>query len=103
MDLWVNGIVAHRNRRPYVVLSKNESTVAQLTIAQARSVALDLLRAASYAETDAMVLKFFSKMDFPEAAAGALLVEFRDFRHELDSEAVETEVSSPDEADDATA
>jgi hypothetical protein len=96
LNLWVNGIVAARNKQPYVILSKDEVTVAQLSIAEARKIALDLLRAASYAEADAMILRFFEKAELPENAAGALLVEFRDFRHGLDMEKVSGSVCDPD-------
>lgn len=85
-NLWVSGIVAARDHMPYVVLSKDENRVAQLSIAEARNLAADLFQMAARTEADAMVLKFFRKQDFPEGAGAALMVEFRDFRAELDRE-----------------
>jgi len=84
----VSGIVAGRDKRPYVQMDL-DGRMAQLSIAQARSVALDLLRAAGYAEADAMIWRFFDKNNFPHGAAGALMQEFRDFRSELEMEKVE--------------
>jgi hypothetical protein len=36
-----------------------------------------------------MIHKFFKVQEFPDAAAGALMIAFRDFRSELDAESVE--------------
>lgn len=97
ITFWVQGIVAQRNKKPYVQLSNDNGMIGQFTIAEARNVALDLLRAASYAEADAMILKFFSKEQFPDGAAAAVMQEFRDFRMELDTEKVDISYSDPDE------
>jgi hypothetical protein len=96
ITFWVQGIVAVRNGMPYVQLANQERMVAQFTIAETRSVALDLLRAASYAEADAMLFKFFKENELPDAALAALMQGFRDFRHKLDTEKVDTNVSDPD-------
>lgn len=84
--LWVNGVVAARDHMPYIVLSKGTDRVAQMTMAQARNLANDLLVMASRTEADAMILKFFAKQGFPTGAGAAMMVAFRDFRAELDSE-----------------
>lgn len=96
ITFWVDAIVAKRNQQPYVQLSNDNGLIGQFTLAEARSVAKDLYLAASRAEADAMLLKFFSKMEFPDGAAAALMREFRDFRHQLDIEKVETSRSDPD-------
>lgn len=96
INIIVNGIVAARNGQPYVQLMTDRRMVAQFTIAEARSVALDLMRSASYAETDAMLHGFFEKMGLPQAALAGLLYEFRDFRFKLDTARVETRHSDPD-------
>lgn len=85
---WVNGIVAQRDKEPYVQISNEHGMVAQLTMAQARQVALDILVMASRTEMDAMVLKFFSAQGFPDGAGAALMTEVRDFRARLDDEEV---------------
>ncbi len=84
--LWVNGIVAARDKMPYIILSKGMEQVAQMSMAQARNLANDLLLMASRTEADSMLLKFFTKQDYPDGAGAALMVEFRDFRAGLDSE-----------------
>ena len=38
-DFWVNGIVAQRDKQPYIQLSNEKGMIAQLTMAQARQVA----------------------------------------------------------------
>lgn len=88
-EFWVNGIVSGRDRQPYIQLSNEEGMIAQLSMAQARVIAQDMLVMASRTECDAMVLKFFSKFELPEEAAARMLEEFRDFRAELDSEKLE--------------
>jgi hypothetical protein len=74
---------------PYIQLSNENGMVAQLTMAQAQQVARDILVMAARTEMDAMVLKFFSKQEFPEGAGAALMTELRDFRAEQDAEEVE--------------
>lgn len=95
-EFWVNGIVSDRDKQPYVQLSNEKGMIAQLSMSQARKIAMDILVMASRSEADAMILKFFSAREFPEDAAGALLVLFRDFRHELDMEKVEGHCQDPD-------
>lgn len=87
--LWVNGVVAVRDNMPYIQLSNENGMVAQLTMAQAQQVARDILVMAARTEMDAMVLKFFSKQEFPPGAGAALMMELRDFRAEQDAEEVE--------------
>jgi hypothetical protein len=86
---WVNGVVAVRDKKPYVQLSTEDGIVVQLSISDARQVAMNILQMAARTEADAMILKFFNKAEFPEGAAVALMSEFRDFRADLDREATE--------------
>jgi len=88
-DFWVNGIVSQRDKQPYIQLSNEKGMIAQLTMSQARQIAMDILVMASRTEADAMILKFFSKMEFNPGAAGMLMQEFRDFRAQLDDEKIE--------------
>lgn len=83
---WVNGVVATRDKKPYVQLSTEKGMVAQFSMSEARQVAADILTMAARTEADAMVLKFFEKSEFPEAAGVALMQDFRDFRAGLDAE-----------------
>lgn|SRR5262245_41559469 len=88
-EFWVNGIVSQRDNQPYIQLSNEKGIFAQLSMAQARQVAQDILVMASRTEADAMVLKFFNAEELPEQAGGLFMVQFRDFRAKLDDEAIE--------------
>ncbi len=86
---FVNGIVAARDKQPYIQLANENGMIAQMSMAQARQVAQDILVMASRTEADAMIHLFFEKQQFPAEAGNALMVMFRDFRAELDAEAPE--------------
>lgn len=86
-NVLVEGIVAVRNQKPYVVLRLNRERI-QLTIAEAKGIAADIVQMAARTEADAMILRFFDKMEYPRGAAAAVLKEFRDFRLALDTEPV---------------
>jgi hypothetical protein len=74
--------------------------IAQLTMAEARKVAMDILVMASRTEADAMIVKFFrEKLDAPQQATAALMVDFRDFRMALDLEPVEGTYDQPPEGE----
>ena len=92
----VDGIVAVRDKKPYVRLHADGKIIAQLSMAEARDVALNLLQQCSRGEADAMIWRFFDKSDFPPEAAAALMVDFREFRLRLDCEPVGRTVRDPD-------
>jgi hypothetical protein len=94
-EMMVNGIVAARDKQPYIQLSTEKGLICQMTMGEARKFAGDIEFMASRTEADAMLVKFFSGNEFPEQAAGALLTDFREFRHKLDMEKVEGSVSEP--------
>lgn len=98
----VQGIVAARNNQPYVQMANADRMIAQLTVAQARNVAHDILSAAHNAEADAMIIKFFGRLELPPAALGAFMQEFRDFRFELEQEKVDTSRTDPDTGEKAS-
>lgn len=89
VHFFVDGIVAARDKMPYIQLSNENGMIAQLTMAQAQQIARDILVMAARTEMDAMVLKFFSKMEYPDGAGAALMMELREFRAELDAEGAE--------------
>jgi len=93
-NISVEGIVAVRNKQPYIVLTLDDAS-AQLTVAAARNIANDILVQAARIEADAMMVKFFDRVDFPEGALAAIMLEFRKFRAELDREPIETFMSEP--------
>lgn len=93
-DISIEGIVAARDKKPYVCMYFNGQR-AQLSIADARNVAMDILQMASRTEADAMILKFFDRNEFPTGSAAAIMKAFRDFRLELDTEPIETYTSEP--------
>lgn len=86
---WVNGIVAVRDGNPYIQLSNEKGMLGQLTMSQARQVAADILNMCARTEADAMIHKFFAKLDFPKEAGAAIMQEFRNFRFELDQDKAE--------------
>lgn len=88
-DIWVNGVVAVRDGNPYIQLSNEKGMIAQLSMSEARQIANDIVVMASRTEADAMIVKFFASKGLPSEAAGMLLVEFRDFRHDLDMDKAE--------------
>ena len=87
--IWVNGVVAVRDKKPYIQLSNEKGMIAQFSMSEARQMAMDILQMAARSEADAMILKFFNKSEFREGAAVALMAGFRDFRADLDSEVAE--------------
>lgn len=93
--IFVDGIVSGRNREPYVRLVVNGEK-AQLSVAEAHKIALDLLKISARTEADAMVLSFFTHMDFPEGAAAAIMQEFRYFRQRQDEQLVAGMTVDPD-------
>lgn len=96
-DISVSGIVAARNQEPYVQVTKDGELVLQVNMSEARKIAGDILLAASRAEADAMIIRFFAEHDFPKEAAGALLISFRDFRLGLDLDVPQGSYSPPDD------
>jgi hypothetical protein len=95
--LGVDAIVARRDHQPYVqITTDRHGVVAQLTVAMARRIAGDIVQAAARAEADAMLVRFFEKMDIPAGALMAFMLEFRTFRLGLDTEPVQTTVVDPD-------
>jgi hypothetical protein len=93
--VFVDGIVAARDGEPYVRLVVNGEK-AQLSIAEAHKIALDLLKVSSRTEADAMLFRFFQKNDFPREAAGALMQDFRYYRQIQDEKKVEETTVDPE-------
>lgn len=91
----VEGIVARRDAMPYIKLFNGGAEICQLTMAQARNIAHDILTMCARTEADAMLYQFFFARDLPAEACGALMLDFREFRHALDSELVEKTVHTP--------
>jgi hypothetical protein len=93
----VNGIVAQRDAQPYVqLLTEDHGIIGQFNMAEARNLAHDILTMCARTEADAMIHRFFKRSDFPVEASNALMMDFRNFRHELDREKVETTETDPD-------
>jgi len=91
----VEGLVAQRDKQPYIKLFKDGSPIAQMSMAQARNFAHDILTMCARTEADAMIHQFFADRQLPEGAAAALMLDFRNFRVALDSEVVETFLDTP--------
>lgn len=95
-NIFVNGIVSVRDKRPYIQVDIDGHLV-QLSMADARNVARDIEVMCARTEADAMIHKFFSKMQYPQGANNALMMEFREFRADLDNEPVEKTRTDPDQ------
>ena len=93
-NITVEGIVAVRDKQPYVVVRIDDAR-AQLSVATARHIANDILLQATRMEADAMLVKFFIEQKLPQAPLMHLLKEFREFRLALDAEPVEGFHSEP--------
>ena len=96
-EIMINGIVSHRDKLPYLQITHTDKgMIAQLSMAQARNIAMDILQMCARTEADAMLIKFFAAHEFPDEAASALLISFRDFRAMLDDEIIQTSREDPD-------
>jgi len=96
-EIIVNGVVSRVDEMPYVQLLNGEGrALGQLTMAMTHKVAIDMLRMAARTEADAMLVRFFKKHDLPQGALHQLLLDFRDFRRQLDEEDVRGSISDPD-------
>lgn len=96
IGITINGIVAHRNYEPYVQILKNNDVVCQCSMAEARNVAMDILQMCARTEADAVIHQFFRQNGFPDQASAQVMLDFRVFRHKLDTEPVEKSMSDPD-------
>ncbi len=90
----VESAVTNPDKTPIVVLTIGGKR-AIFSIAQARKIAADIVQHAARSEADAMIYRFFDDQKFPLGAAENLMFNFRLFRHELDTEAVEGTVLTP--------
>lgn len=88
---WVNGIVAERDKQPYIQLSNEKGMIAQLSMGEARQIALDMLVMSARTEMDAMVLAWMDQFmgGKAEDAGAAMMQEFREYRARVDQEKVE--------------
>jgi len=86
---WVNGIVSHRDKQPYIQLSNEKGMIGQFSMSEARQVAHDILTMCARTEADAMIHQFFSEKGFPDGAGAAIMTDFREFRAKLDDERIE--------------
>jgi hypothetical protein len=86
--LWSTSLYGAKNRRGLVELSKQDqdgsNRIAQMTPAEARSVAMDLLEAAEAAEMDTIVMDWLQRrIQTPFEQAVQVLGDFRRLRDEL--------------------
>lgn len=93
--LGVEGIVARRDKQPYIKLFKDRSPIAQMSMAEARNFAHDILTMCARTEADAMICRFFESRGLPEVSASEIMLDFRLFRTELDAVPVEKTVDTP--------
>lgn len=91
----VLGIVSDRDMKPYVQITDEMGKLYQLSVTEARQIAMDILVSASRAEADAMILTFFKIHELPLEAATQLMIDFRNFRANLDEETVDHDHRGP--------
>lgn len=85
-SVWVETLVSHRTGEPLVQIAWYDHT-GQLTPAQARQLALQLMEAAAITEADAFLIHFMKNtVGTDERAASILLQEFRRFREAQETE-----------------
>jgi hypothetical protein len=97
IHFWVNGIVANRDKEPYIQLSNEKGLIAQLSMGEARKVASDILVMASRTEADALILKFMEeKLEATPAASAAVMQAFRDYRMAIDEQEVQGGYDDPE-------
>lgn len=87
-------MVSSRNREPYVRMAVNGDleNAIQLNVVAARQISAQLIEAASAAEADALVFRFFSSRELPDEAIAMLIYDFRRYRIEF-AEAAKKETS----------
>jgi hypothetical protein len=89
-DFWVQRIVSHRDKKPYIQLSHEKRMIVQLTMGEARNIAMDILQLAARCEADSLLLRFPESMGSGgRGVAGEMMVAFRDCRAQIDEEKVE--------------
>lgn len=93
ISFWVDGVVAVRNGKPYIQLSNEKGIIAQLSMGEARKIAMDILVMSARTEMDAMLHAFCKARNMPDEMAGLMMMYFRDYRAEVDQEKVEGRIS----------
>lgn len=79
----VNSMVSSKTQEPFVTVYLAGTDAAQLTPAQAREVAGNLIEAAEASEQDAFIIDFgLKKLDLDLPRAAALLDQYRTWRED---------------------
>lgn len=90
-NITVTTIYGHKHKKPIVEIRlprdkpdtpKARRNMVQLTIEEARDLAMNILQAAESAVQDAFVVEFFLELGIEEQRIGALLSAFRERRHD---------------------
>ena len=88
-QMLIGGVVAQRDKKPYLQISNENGLILQLTMAEARRVAHDILVTCSRIEADAMIQQYVNEeLGGGEEAGVTVMRLFREFRMELDGEVV---------------
>lgn len=84
-SIWVETLVSQRTGQPLVQIAWHDHT-AQMTPAEARDLARNLLDAASIAEADAGLVRFLKeRVGLEFAGAAQMLGELREYRAEWEN------------------
>lgn len=80
MTLWAYSIFGHQTRKGLVKICRDKEVIAQMTPAEARDWAANVLQAAEAAETDEFLMEHFTNRLGSESLGGRVLQDFREFR-----------------------
>lgn len=80
-QFWVRSIYGSKTRQPIVVFTTPGGEEDQMTPAEARDLAFNLLTGAEAADQDGFIIEFFmDKMQLDKEHAAFILGEFREWR-----------------------
>ena len=79
-DFFVTSGYGYNTRQPFIKLTVNERTIAQVLVPDAQNLAMNILAASEAALSDAFLFEFFKGMSIEDQQIAAMISEFRDFR-----------------------
>lgn len=97
INIIVTSGFGHRTREPYVqMLCHAKDFMTQMSPADARDLAMNLLMAADAAEGDAFMMDFaMKKIGLDERRAAQILMDFREWRRQRDPNILPWEGDAP--------
>lgn len=90
-NITVTTIYGHKHKKPIVEIRlpkdtqdtpKSRRNMVQLTIDEARDLAMNILQGAESAIQDAFIVEYFTELGIDDTRVAALLTAFRERRHD---------------------